>query len=145
MNGTNTVSYSPTTGDNLLIDSGRLYRDYGLATECAISATSTGNEFDIITKFRDVKVDGLKSVQKGLRLIESVEVNLKVNLLEFTTQTLTMALMGTVDSITDPNYDIIKGKTYIGKITRDMESLQRMVHFQRFSDSDRSLASDPVD
>lgn len=112
INSTNTIGFTPDTSNNLLIDAGAVYKNYGLADEALIGATSGGNEFDIKIKTRDVKVDGLKGTVKGLTRIVSTDVTLKVNMLELTTDILKMALMGSVDS-TGTDYDIITGKTEI--------------------------------
>jgi hypothetical protein len=50
---------------------------------------------------------------KGLTRIVSTAVTLKVNMLEVTTETIRLALMADVDSATNPDYDIITGKTEI--------------------------------
>ena len=112
MDSVNTVGYSSATPNNLLIDSGALYKNYGLENEALIGATSGGNEFTVNVKTRDVKVDGVKGLQKGLRFITDVEINLKTNMLEVTTDILKMALLGTVDG-TGVDYDVITGKTSI--------------------------------
>lgn len=113
MNDTNTIGYTSATPDHLLIDAGAIYKNYGLASEALISATSGGNEFDVTIKTRTPKVDGIKSEDiKNLKLIVSVAVSLKVNFLECTTDILKMALMGDVDD-TNPNYDLITGRTSI--------------------------------
>lgn len=112
MNNENTIGFTPNTPNNLLIDAGAVYKNYGLANEALIGATSGGNEFAIAVKTRDVKVDGLKGTVKGLTRIISTDVTLKVNMLELTTDILKMALMGVVDS-TGADYDIITGKTEI--------------------------------
>lgn len=109
----NTVGYSANTPKNLLIDSGALYKNYDvIGKEALIGATSGGNEFVVNVKTRDVKVDGVKGLQKGLRFITDVEITLKTNMLEVTTEILTMALLGTAD-ITGLEYDVITGKTSI--------------------------------
>lgn len=113
MNSTNTVGYTSATPNNLLIDSGALYKNYGLSNEALIGATSGGNEFDITVKTRDVKCDGVKGNVKGLKQITDVEVNLKTNMLEITEDILKMALFATVDTTSDTDYDIVTGKTYI--------------------------------
>lgn len=112
-NATNTIGYTSATPDNLLIDAGAIYKNYGLAGEALLGATSGGNEFDVKVVTRDVKVDGLKGTVKGLTRIVSTAVTLKVNMLEVTTETIRLALMADVDSATDPDYDIITGKTEI--------------------------------
>jgi len=109
----NTVGYSANTPKNLLIDSGALYKNYDvIGKEALIGATSGGNEFTVNVKTRDVKVDGVKGLQKGLRFITDVEINLKTNMLEVTTDILTMALLGTADT-NGLEYDVITGKTTI--------------------------------
>jgi hypothetical protein len=113
INNTNTIGFTAATLQHLLVDAGAVYKNYGLVGEALIGATSGGNEFDIKPKTRDVKVDGLKGSVKGLTQLISTDVTLKVNMLEITTDILKMALMADVDSTTDPDYDIITGKTEI--------------------------------
>jgi len=113
MNSTNTVGYSSATPDHLIIDAGAIYKDYGLVTEALISATSGGNELDIVVKTRNVKIDGIKSDDiMGLKRFVSAAVSLKVNLLECTSDILRMALMADVTT-TNSDYDIITGRTAI--------------------------------
>jgi len=113
MNDTNTIGYTSATPDHLLIDAGAVYKDYGLPTEAIISATSGGNEFDVIIKTRNVKVDGIKSDDiVGLKRFVSAAVSLKVNFLECTTDILKMALLGDIDT-SNVGYDNITGRTSI--------------------------------
>jgi hypothetical protein len=112
-NSTNTIGFTTNTSNNLLIDAGAVYKNYGLAGEALIGATSGGNEFAIAVKTRDVKVDGIKGTAKGLTRIVSTDVTLKVNMLELTTDILKMALMGVVDTSINSGYDTITGKTEI--------------------------------
>lgn len=113
MNSTNTVGFSTSTVNNLLIDAGAVYTNYGTAGEALLGATSGGNEFDIKVITRDVKVDGLKGTVKGLTKIISTDVTLKVNMLEVTTNILKMALMANVDTVINAGFDTITGKTEI--------------------------------
>ncbi len=108
----NTIGYTPATPQNLMIDAGAIYKNYGLAGEALLGATSGGNEFQVVVKTRDVKVDGLKGTVKGLTRIVSTDVTMKVNMLEVTAETLRIALMGVTDS-TGIDYDVITGKTEI--------------------------------
>jgi hypothetical protein len=113
-NSTNTIGYSALTPLNLLIDAGAIYKNYGVVgKEKLISATSGGNKFNVKIDFRDIKCDGVKGDAKGLKKIKKVEVSLDTNLLEVTTESLAMILLGEVDSATNVDYDIITGKTYI--------------------------------
>lgn len=112
LNSTNTIGYTSETPQNLLIDAGAIYTNYGLASEALLGATSGGNEFQVVVKTRDVKVDGLKGTVKGLTRIVSTDVTLKANMLEVTSETLRIALMASVDS-SGADYDVITGKTEI--------------------------------
>ena len=110
---TNTISYNADLAKHLLLNSGCLYKDYGLATEAIISATAGGSEFDCTVKSRDVKCDGLKGPQKGLRFFTDAEITLKTALLEITPETLAMTLIADIDTTTDPDYDVITGRMNI--------------------------------
>lgn len=112
MNSTNTIGFTPGTPNHLMIDAGAIFTNYSLPNEKLLGATSGGNEFVVVVKTRDVKVDGLKGTVKGLTRIISTDVTLKVNMLEVTTETIRIALMGVVDS-TGTDYDVVTGKTEI--------------------------------
>jgi hypothetical protein len=112
-NSTNTIGFTTNTPNNLMIDAGAVYKNYGESTEALIGATSGGNEFAVAIKTRDVKVDGFKGTVKGLTRIISTDVTLKVNMLELTTNILQMALMANVDTTTNSGFDTITGKTEI--------------------------------
>lgn len=113
MNSTNTIGFTPATPDHLMIDAGAVYKNYGLPNEALIGATSGGNEFDVKPKTRDVKCDGIKGTAKGLTRLTNIEVTLKANFLEVTSDILIMALMADVDTTSNSDYDIITGKTEI--------------------------------
>ena len=42
MNSQNTIGFTPSTLNNLQIDAGAVYKNYGLANEALIGATSGG-------------------------------------------------------------------------------------------------------
>lgn len=113
MNSTNTVGFTSTTPQNLIIDSGALYKNWGETDEALISATSGGNTFTVKANTRQVKVDGIKGSAKGLEFVTDTQITLGTNLLEVTSDILKTVLNGEVDIATDPDYDIITGKTTI--------------------------------
>jgi hypothetical protein len=113
MNSENTVGFTATTPQNLIIDSGALYKNYGTETEALVSATSGGNTFTVKQNTRQVKVDGIKGSAKGLEFVTDTQITLATNLLEVTSNILQLVLHGEVDDTTDPDYDVITGKTTI--------------------------------
>jgi hypothetical protein len=114
MNGTAVTGYTANTPNNLVIDAGAVYTNYGLANEALAGATSGGNEFNAKFTFRQPKIDGIKSDNvKGLQILSKTNITLKVNFLEMTIAILQMALNGVTDAVSNPNYTIITGKTVI--------------------------------
>lgn len=109
-----TTGFNSNTKNHLFLDAGALYKNFGLEDQARIGATSGGNEFDAKAKLRQIQVDGVKAANaKGLEIIDSVTVTLKCTFLEVTEDILKAALIADVDTASDSNYDIIKGKTII--------------------------------
>ena len=96
-NGINSSTYK-----EFIIDSGKLYMNYGEIGEAALGATRGGSTFAINTEYRDMPVDGAKGVVKGGRRITRVEVMLTVNMVEIDATILAKALPGS-DTADYPN------------------------------------------
>lgn len=108
MNSTSTVGITDETLNNLLLDAGAVYLDYGTETEALLGCCSGASEFSVIPKYRSISANGVMSSTKGLNFKISEEVTLKVSLLEVTAATLQMALNANVDS-TGLEADILTG------------------------------------
>lgn len=87
---------SANTPRRIIVDSGAVYFNYGLATERLLGATRGGNSFTIETDVREVEADGAKGPVKGLRRPISIVATINANMLEFTAQNLLAALPGAV-------------------------------------------------
>ncbi|WP_243441470.1 hypothetical protein [Clostridium arbusti] len=111
MNNTKTVGFTPNTPNNLLIDAGALYKNYGTDKEALIGATAGGNTFTVKSNTRTIKIDGIKGDMKYGEIITNTTVTLATNLLEVTAEILTLLLRGNIDTDSDASYDIITGKT----------------------------------
>ncbi|AAK78043.1 hypothetical protein BJV85_000101 [Clostridium acetobutylicum] len=113
-NNINTNGFTNKTMEHLLIDSGAIYKNFGLPDQALVGATSGGNEFDVKTKMRQIKVDGVKAANaKGLELVDSVTTTLKCTFIEMTEEILASALTANIDRTADDNYDVISGKIQI--------------------------------
>lgn len=113
MNSTNTIGFTANTPQNLIIDAGALYKNYGLPSETPLGATSGGNTFTVKANTRQVKVDGIKGSAKGLEFVTDTAISFATNILEITSNTLGTLLRGDVDTTSDANYDIITGRSTI--------------------------------
>ncbi len=105
-----------STYDEFIIDSGKLYLNYGESGEAALGATRGGSTFAINTEYKDMLVDGAKGPTKGGRRITKVEAILTVNMVEFNSTVLSKALSGS--DVAD--YPSTPAKTH-DKITRALQ------------------------
>lgn len=109
-----TTGFTEKTMEHLLLDAGALYKNLGLPTQGLIGATSGGNEFQVKQKISAIKIDGIKAANvKGMERVDSVETTLKCNFIEATPEVIADALIATIDTRSDGNYYIIKGKSVI--------------------------------
>ena len=111
-----TTGFNANTAKNLLLDAGAVYKNFDktLMTGTLIGATSGGNTFTAKPTIRNIKIDGVKSeAVKGLSVIDTWEVALATNLLEFTKDTITLALGSTTTTAQGTDYDSIKAKNYL--------------------------------
>lgn len=110
------TGFNANTAKNLLLDAGAVYKNFDteLMTGTLIGATQGGNSLAITPEMRNIPIDGVKSQYvKGLTVIDYVEVALTTNLLEFTKDTIKMALGATEETSHDESYDSIRGSHYI--------------------------------
>lgn len=109
-----TTGFNEKTKDHLLLDSGAIYKNFGLPDQERIGATSGGNEFNAKAKIRQTDIDGVKAANaKGLEVIDNITTTLKCSFIEITLEILKAALIANVDTTTDTDYDIITGKIII--------------------------------
>ncbi len=109
-----TTGFNEKTMDHLLLDAGAIYKNFGLPDQKIIGATSGGNEFNAKAKIRQIDVDGVKAANaKGMEVIDSITTTLKCNFIEVSREILQAALIADVDTTSDSNYDILKGKIVI--------------------------------
>jgi hypothetical protein len=97
---------TPDTFERLLYDQGLVYVDYGLGGERLIGATRGGNKLEIIPEIRKMPFDGAPGDVKGDKRKTGVSVKLTVNVSEWATNNILMALAGS-ESTADSTHDII--------------------------------------
>lgn len=114
VSGLSTTGFNEKTMKYLLLDAGAVYKNLWSTDQAKVGATSGGNEFDAKAKIRTIDVDGVKAANsKGMEVIDSITTTLKCSFIEASRDILQAALIANVDTSTDPNYDILKGKTVI--------------------------------
>lgn len=136
------TGYTTKTKENLLLDSGVWYKNYDVSTDTPVSAkskiigaTEGGGSFTAKATYRNIKVDGVHADVKNMTRIDKWDVEMAVNTLEVTPETLAMALGASIINTGDAKHTIIKGKmnvdeadyadniTFIGTISGKSEPI----------------------
>jgi hypothetical protein len=84
------------TLQNLILDAGVVYLNYGESEERILGATEGGNTFTVEREIREMPFDGLKGKTKGARRIIREDAKLTVNLKELSAENIALALAGAV-------------------------------------------------
>lgn len=95
------MAITSETAQNLLLDAGVVYINYGLGAgqgERILGATEGGNKFKIEREIKEIELDGVKGKTKGLRRIISENASLEVNLKELSAENIALALAGSAVS-----------------------------------------------
>lgn len=80
--------------ENILIDSGVVYIDYGLPSQRLLAPVRGGNTFTVEGEIREIEVDGTRGKTKGLRRRIREDAMLLVNFMDLSLENLNMALPG---------------------------------------------------
>lgn len=117
------TGFNKDTTENLMLDAGAIFANFDIeedtfetAKEKLLGATSGGNTFTATPEFRQIEVDGVKGKAKGLSILQSWEVLMQTNMLEFKEDTFkhSLAAIETAEkTINEMEYTEIKGKNYI--------------------------------
>lgn len=97
---------TPDTMKRLLLDSGVVYVDKDEGTERILGATRGGNKLEITGDIRQMPFDGVPGDVKGDKRWTGRSVKLSVNLVEFSTENLEIALPG-FDSVAGSTHDVL--------------------------------------
>ena len=110
--------------ENIQIDEGLVFIDYGLETERKLAPTRGGGEFSATVTIRDIDFDGRSGPTKGTQVIESQDATLKVVTLCMSHENLLLAMPyarvageGDEKVIKNPKCGLIKNDAYCTNIT----------------------------
>jgi hypothetical protein len=94
--------------ENIQIDYGIVYANYGETDEAQLGPTRGGGEFAATATIRDIEFDGSKGKTKGMQTVDDIKAQLNVTQLNTSMDTLKMALPFA-------KYDEVTGKLSVGK------------------------------
>jgi uncharacterized protein YlaN (UPF0358 family) len=119
--------------ENILLDTGVVYLDYGLAGERILAPTRGGNSFVVEQDVKIIERDGSLGKEKGLRRVIKEDATLTVKLLDVSIANLQMALAGataTSTVITSTVTGLIASTEYFTNITlvgTDLEGKNKVI------------------
>lgn len=96
------TGYTKNTPKSYVIDAGAVYANLAYNKTSSkwegdpMGATSGGNKLTITREFREVEVDGVKSRAKGLKILQSQNADLEINVKELTAENIARALGATI-------------------------------------------------
>lgn len=88
------VADSVFDGEDLILDAGAVYVNYGLPNQMLMGASLGGNVFTVDTEYDDELIDGAKGEVIGGRRILEVRASLVVNLIDVSSEFLSLATPG---------------------------------------------------
>lgn len=93
--------------ENIQIDYGIVFMNYGETDEKQLGPTRGGGEFVATATIRDIEFDGSKGKTKGMQVVDDITAQLNVTQLNTSMETLKMALPFA-------KYDEVTGKLSVG-------------------------------
>lgn len=117
--------------ENIVIDTGAVYLNYGETAEKLLAPCRGGNVFAVDAEIREIEVDGVKGKVKGLRRKIREDASLTVNIMDLSLENLQLALPGSV--IVDKKLSngwAITDDTYVDNVTlvgTDMKGRDKVI------------------
>jgi len=78
--------------ENIQIDYGIIYKNYGETTQELLGPTRGGGEFVVSKNIRDIEFDGMKGKSKYTQVVDEINAQLNVTILNTSMQTLALAM-----------------------------------------------------
>lgn len=138
--------------ENIQIDYGLIYLNYGVAGERRLAPTRGGGTFNVTKNIREIEYDGRKGKTKGMQVVDEVNAMLSVPLLDTSMDNLAMAMpwatyAGGKISAESGNLGVIQDSAYVENITLLAKVIgggyKQITLYNAMSENDFSLAAAP--
>ncbi|WP_040413426.1 hypothetical protein [Desulfosporosinus sp. OT] len=140
--------------ENVQIDYGIIFANYGEADAAMLGPTRGGGEFKATATIRDIEFDGQKGKTKGMQVIESINATLSVVTLDTSMSSLAMAMpwatyddvLGTITCKSE-NIGVIPGEAYLKNVTMFCKTVKgdyrKITLYNAMSEKEFVLAAKP--
>lgn len=138
--------------ENIQIDYGIVFVNYGEAGERQLAPTRGGGTFSVTKNIRDIDFDGRKGKTKGTQVIDEIDAMLSVPLMDTSMDNLAIAMPWATyaaDKITaeSTNLGVIADSAYLSNITMFAKVIgggyKKITLYSAMSENDFSLAATP--
>lgn len=148
------MSITETQLENVQVDYGIVFANYGVAGERRLGPTRGGGSFKVTAKLRDIEYDGGNGKSKGMQVLEDIIAILSVIVLDTSIETLAIAMpwatydtaAGTIIAKTT-NIGGIPDGSYLENITMFAKLMngqyKKITLYNAMSESDFTLAAKP--
>jgi hypothetical protein len=86
------MSITQAQKENIQIDYGIVYTNYGETDSAKLAPVRGGGEFAVDVKIRDIEFDGANGKTKGMQVVEEINATLKCSVLDTSIKTLALAM-----------------------------------------------------
>ena len=140
--------------ENIQIDYGLIYTNYGELDSALLGPTRGGGEFKANATVRQIEFDGQKGMTKGTKVVEDINAALTVVTLDTTMKTLAMAMpwatyddVGGTITCKTANIGIIPSTSYLKNVTMFAKTIKgeyrKITLYNAMSEKEFSLAAKP--
>jgi hypothetical protein len=138
--------------DNVQIDYGIVFINYGVTGERKLAPTKGGGEFSAKAKMRDIEYDGARGKTKGMQVIEDIAATLNVTVLDTSMDNIALAMpyadyTNGVITAKGANIGMIANSAYLNNITMFCKTLggkyKKITLYNAMSEGDFKFAAKP--
>lgn len=140
--------------ENIQIDHGLVYANYGETDEKKLGPTRGGGSFEVTKNLRDIEYDERKGKTKGVQVVDTIDAKLNVSHLDSSLATLALAMPyakydAVAEEITCGNdaIGVIPNTAYLKNITMFAKVIgggyKKITLFNAMSEADFTLAAAP--
>lgn len=140
--------------ENIQIDHGIVFVNYGETDQKQLGPTRGGGEFTVTKNIRDIEFDGRKGKTKGLQVVDEIDAQLTVTHLDASLETLRLAMPyaaydETAKKLTcaGDNVGIVQEEAYLKNVTMFAKVVgggyKKITLFNAMSEADFTLTAAP--
>lgn len=152
MEGVERMNLTQEQIENIQIDYGIVYVNFGEGGETLLAPTRGGGTFNVSKNIREIEYDGRKGKTKGMQVVDEINATLSVTLLSASMDNLALAMpwatySGGKISAKSSNLGVIQDGAYLKNVTMFAKTIggeyKKITLYNALAENDFSLAAAP--